>query len=140
VTISKPSSLPKLRARRAMVVTLEYLGMVAAMLVGMWALDGVRHLLLPGLSLRIDAETLLMATEMSVGMAVWMALRRHSGRSIAIMCAAMYVPFLLLLPLQWAGAISGGALMTGGHLLMLPAMAIAMPFAHHGHRQAPATR
>jgi flagellar biosynthetic protein FliP len=114
---------------------LEYLGMVAAMLVGMWALDGARHLLLPGLTLGIDLETLLMATEMALGMAAWMGLRRHNGRSIAVMCAVMYVPFLVLLPLRWVGVLSGGALMTGGHLLMLLAMAVAMPFVHRGSSQ-----
>ena len=107
--------------------------MVAAMLVGMLVLDAARHLLLPGLLLRMDVETLVVATEMSVGMGVWMGIRRHTGRSIAVMCAAMYVPFLLLLPLHWAGALSGGALMAAGHVLMLPAMAAAMPFAHRGH-------
>ena len=111
---------------------LEYLGMVAAMLVGMWALDFARHLVLPGLALGSDLETLLMATEMALGMAAWMGLRRHSGRSIVVMCAVMYLPFVVLLPLQWAGALSGGALMTGGHLLMLVAMAVAMPLVHRG--------
>lgn len=42
------------------------------------------------------------------------------------MCAAMYVPFLLLLPPYWLGALNGEALTTAGHILMLPAMLAAM--------------
>jgi flagellar biosynthetic protein FliP len=42
------------------------------------------------------------------------------------MSASMYVPFALLLVPFWAGAIDGGALMTWGHVLMLPAMALVM--------------
>jgi hypothetical protein len=42
------------------------------------------------------------------------------------MSAAMYLPFVLLLVPFWADAITGGALLTWGHVLMLPAMAAAM--------------
>ena len=38
----------------------------------------------------------------------------------------MYVPFGILLVPFWAGLISEAALMTWGHLLMLPAMALVM--------------
>jgi hypothetical protein len=111
--------------------------MVVAMLLGMVVLDTARQLLLPGVHLRVDVETIVMVVEMSVGMTVWMAFRRHGARSIAIMSASMGVPFLVLLPLHWAGLLSGDLLMTSGHLLMLPAMALAMPLAHRsaGHAQ-----
>jgi flagellar biosynthetic protein FliP len=44
------------------------------------------------------------------------------------MSAAMYLPFVVLLVPFWAGLITGGTLLTAGHLLMLPAMALAMLF------------
>jgi flagellar biosynthetic protein FliP len=109
--------------------------MVGAMLVGMLVLDLIRSLLAPGPALRADLETMVMATEMVIGMAVWMIARRHAWRGIAVMSAVMYLPFLLLAPLFWAGTISGGLLVMGGHLLMLPAMALAMPLTHRSHGQ-----
>jgi hypothetical protein len=42
------------------------------------------------------------------------------------MSASMYLPFVVLLVPFWAGAASGGAVMTWGHVLMFPAMALAM--------------
>jgi hypothetical protein len=42
------------------------------------------------------------------------------------MSASMYLPFVVLLVPFWAGAISEHALMTWGHVLMLPAMAVPM--------------
>lgn len=68
-----------------------------------------------------------------LGMAGWMVARRHAWRGTVAMSAVMYVPFLLLAPLFWLGTISGDALLTGGHLLMIPAMAFAMPLTHR-HR------
>lgn len=133
MTVPRTAAPARPGAVRIRSAVLQYLGMVVAMLVGMVVLDAARHLLAPDLAFRTDVETLVMATEMSVGMAVWMLIRRHGPRSIAVMCAAMYVPFLVLLPLHWAGALSGDALMSLGHVLMLPAMALAMPFAHRGH-------
>jgi flagellar biosynthetic protein FliP len=42
------------------------------------------------------------------------------------MGAAMYLPFALLLVPYWAGSLSSGMLMVGGHVLMLAGMAAAM--------------
>ena len=67
-----------------------------------------------------------MATNMSVGMAVWMRIRGHGLPAIAEMSAAMYLSFLVLLPLHWAGVLTGMAFMTAGHVLMVPAMLVAM--------------
>ncbi|MCU1571211.1 MAG: hypothetical protein JWR33_1952 [Naasia sp.] len=118
---------------------LEYLGMVAAMLAGMVVLGLLRDVVAPGPALRADLETMIMATEMVIGMAAWMIARRHAWRGIAVMSAAMYLPFLVLAPLLWVGAISAEALGIGGHLLMLVAMALAMPLTHrtgHGAQRA----
>jgi len=55
----------------------------------------------------------------------------------------MYVPFLVLLPILWGGVISGGTLMTAGHVLMVPCMIAAMlrrgdeyTQSHRQHRHA----
>ena len=104
----------------------HYLEMVIAMLVGMVALGPLWSLALPGLSDYPAADAIVMATDMSIGMALWMRIRRHSWRHTLKMCAAMYAPFAVLLVPYWLGAIDGHALMMGGHVLMLPAMLAAM--------------
>jgi flagellar biosynthetic protein FliP len=129
-TTSARTSVHGLRARRIRAAVLGYLGMVVAMFVGMAVLDTGRHLLLPGPPLRGDAEALLMAGEMTVGMAAWMVIRRHPRRGITIMSGAMVLPFLALLPFFWSGLLSAGALMGLGHLAMFGTMALALPFAH----------
>jgi hypothetical protein len=104
----------------------HYLEMVVAMVVGMMALGPLEDLVWPGLDDRVDVHAMVMATNMAVGMGAWMRFRGHSWPAIAEMSAAMYLPFLVLLVPYWAGAISGSSLVTAGHLLMLPAMALAM--------------
>jgi len=104
----------------------HYIEMVVAMLVGMALLGTVRNLVWPGLTAGPAIDVLLMATDMTVGMAIWMKIRRHSLANIAEMSAAMYLPFLLLLGPFLAHWISAGTLMTAGHILMLPTMALAM--------------
>ena len=109
---------------------LKFLGhfveMVVAMVVGMAALGPLWTLVWPDLPSSPAAHTMVMATDMAIGMALWMRLRGHGWRGIAEMSAAMYVPFLLLLGPCALGMISGAALMLGGHVLMLPAMLLAM--------------
>ncbi|MFG3602481.1 hypothetical protein [Micromonospora chersina] len=104
----------------------HYLEMVIAMLVGMAALGPLWSWAAPGATDRADAAAMVMATNMTIGMALWMKIRRHSWRHILEMSAAMYLPFVVLLVPYWLDAISGEALMTGGHVLMLPAMLAAM--------------
>jgi hypothetical protein len=118
--------------------------MVVAMVVGMMVLGPLVNLALPllgasGLSQRADVGSLVMATNMTIGMSLWMRYRKHTWASIAEMGAAMYLPFVLLLVPFWAGLLSGGGLMTAGHVLMLPLMVVAMLrrrdeyTQHHGH-------
>ena len=110
----------------------HYLEMLLAMVVGMVALGP----LWPGLSDRLEPMALVMATNMSIGMAAWMAVRRHSIASILEMTVAMYLPFVVLFVPYWLGAISSGAALTLGHVLMLPAMAVVMlrrADEHTGH-------
>lgn len=120
----------------------HYLEMVVAMLVGMFALGPVWSLTAPDLTGSPAAQAVIMATDMTLGMALWMWIRRHSWPRIAEMSAAMYLPFVALLVPYWLGAISGGALMMAGHVIMFPLMLAAMlwrraEYSHrHGHRAA----
>jgi flagellar biosynthetic protein FliP len=114
------------RGRTAWHLIRHYLEMVVAMIVGMVALGPLESLVWPGLHDRTDVMVLVMATNMAIAMSGWMWFRRHSWPAIAEMAGAMYLPFLVLLVPYWAGAVSGDAVMTWGHLLMLVAMAVPM--------------
>ncbi|GAA1219670.1 hypothetical protein [Pseudonocardia alaniniphila] len=96
--------------------------MLLAMVVGMVALGP----LWPELHGSTELHLLVMATNMTLGMALWMAVRRHRWVAIAEMGLAMYVPFVVLLPPFWAGWLSTDAVFVLGHVLMLPAMLLAM--------------
>jgi flagellar biosynthetic protein FliP len=72
------------------------------------------------------ASTLLMVTTMVAGVAGWAVVRGHSVAATVEMAVAMYASFVVLFPLLWLGALSSTALTVLGHLLMLPAMAVAM--------------
>ena len=109
----------------------HYLEMVVAMFAGMVALGALEAELWPGLSDRTDVGVLVMATNMSIGMAAWMKVRRHSWRATAEMSASMYLPFVALLVPFWAGAVGADAVMAWGHVLMFPAMALAMVLRPH---------
>ena len=104
----------------------HYLEMVLAMLAGMVLLGPLEDLVWPALTARPDVGVMVMATNMSIGMGAWMRFRGHSWRGIAEMSASMYLPFVVLLVPFWLGAIGEHTLMTWGHLLMLPAMALVM--------------
>ena len=122
----RPSTHAHSRGRAAWHFVRHYLEMVVAMLVGMVVLGPVENLVWPALTTRADVGVMVMATNMALGMGAWMRFRGHSWRGIAEMSASMYVPFAVLLVPFWAGAIGEGALMTWGHVLMLPSMALVM--------------
>ena len=88
--------------------------MLVAMLAGMLLLGPVWH---PLTHHRPTVATLVMALDMTAGMAAWMAVRGHGPKMTGEMAAAMVAPFVLLAP--WIG---GTALSTAGHALMLVAM------------------
>jgi hypothetical protein len=128
-------SLLKPTTARAHLVR-HYLEMVLAMIVGMIALGPLWSLAgnafdLSGALHRPEVAALVMATDMSVAMCAWMRYRGHRWPATIEMAAAMYLPFVLLFPPMWAGVLSGGAMMVGGHVLMLPAMAAAMLLRRH---------
>jgi hypothetical protein len=120
--------------RKNLRFALHYLEMVVSMAVGMVLLGAVVSWIWPGLADHPVPDTLVMAANMTIGMALWMRIRRHSWRLIAEMSAAMVLPFLALLVPYTMGEISADALMMGGHLLMLPAMLAAMLWRHRDYR------
>ncbi len=75
-----------------------------------------------------------MAANMTVAMVGWMAVRGHSRRGIALMSAAMVLPFAVLAVPYWAGLMPGSWLMPVGHVLMFPLMAVAMLLPSGDHR------
>jgi hypothetical protein len=107
---------------RAFVV--HYLQMLAAMGAGMLVLGPLSMLI--GDAAGVEVHSLLMATSMTAGMTAWMAWRRHSWPATAEMALAMYASFAVLFPPYWLGVLSGHGVMLGGHVLMLPAMALVM--------------
>ncbi|GAB3589313.1 hypothetical protein GCM10027446_01320 [Angustibacter peucedani] len=121
----------------------HYVEMVISMVVGMMALHPLWEVGLGAVGLadalnRAIVMALVMATDMSVGMAAWMRYRGHLWRPVLEMSATMFLPFAVLLPAVWAGAMSGSAMIAGGHLLMLPAMLALMlwrrdEYGHGGH-------
>jgi len=120
----------------------HYLEMVVAMAVGMLVLHPLWAVGLDAVGLRgaphhATVMAMVMATDMSLGMGAWMRFRRHSWRPIVEMSATMYLPFAVFLPPVSAGAMSGGAMITAGHLLMLPSMLLLMLWRRdeygHGH-------
>ena len=101
----------------------HYVEMVVAMLAGMLVLGGLRAAI--GLTTPFEDHPgtayLLMAVDMSIGMAVWMRYRGHGWASTLEMCAAMFVP-LALVPLVWAGTMGAMTFMGVAHVVMLVAM------------------
>ena len=122
MTTQTPVQHTHSRGRRTWHLVRHYL----EMLVGMVALGPLEALVWPGLDDRVDVHAIVMATNMAIGMGAWMRFRRHSWPAVLEMSAAMYVPFAVLLVPYWVGAVSGSFLFTAGHVLMLPAMALAM--------------
>ncbi|MFS0699732.1 hypothetical protein AB6N24_07130 [Cellulomonas sp. 179-A 4D5 NHS] len=106
-------------------------GMAVAMLLGMLLLAPVATALADAAGWDLaaagpEAAALLMATTMTLGMAVWMVHRGHGPRAVGEMSAAMVVPFAVGLAPYWAGLVPAADALLVGHLLMLPAMAAVM--------------
>jgi hypothetical protein len=109
----------------------HFVEMVIAMLVGMAvlgaAVSGIFALLGHANLLHYaGVRGLLMTCYMTIGMALWMRHRRHGWAVIGEMTGAMFAPFVILVVPYESGALSTSAFLGLMHLLMLPAMAIAM--------------
>jgi hypothetical protein len=125
------------------------LEMTIAMFVGMFVLGMPAQMLFESLGWTSVTEdlvpsTLLMATYMSIGMAAWMRFRGCRWPAILEMSLAMYVPFLIMYVPYALGWVSDGAVMIVGHVLMTPAMVVAMlvrlneyTVSHRQHAPAP---
>ena len=138
-TTTSPVPAPAPARRRAAAswhFARHYLEMLVAMAVGMVGFGWLEGFLPFDLMARVDLGALVMATNMSVGMSAWMRFRSGSWRGTGVMSATMYLPFLALLVPYWAGGIPAGAVLPWGHVLMLPAMGLAMLVlpAEHPHR------
>ena len=110
----------------------HYVEMVLAMTVGMVVLGAIRDALgwtVP-FAERPGTWFLLMATDMAIGMVVWMRLRRHGWPGTLEMSAAMYVPALLL-PLVWTGLLGSMTFMMYAHVLMFVAMGVVLLRRRH---------
>ncbi|MEU4393773.1 hypothetical protein [Kribbella sp. NPDC023855] len=126
-----PSTQPERPSHPWRTAGRHFAEMVIAMVLGMLLLGPVWNSLavVTGLSsffARPTVSALVMATNMTIAMSIWMRHRGHGWRSTGEMGAAMYVPFAVTLPPFWAGAWSADTALMGGHVLMLPAMAVAM--------------
>jgi flagellar biosynthetic protein FliP len=101
----------------------HYLEMVIAMIVGMvalaplWPAEWVA---------RPDVYAMTMAIDMTIAMALWMRIRRHSWPRTAEMSATMVLPFVVLLVPFWLGAISATTVMIAAHVIMFPLMLAVM--------------
>jgi hypothetical protein len=101
----------------------HYVEMVVAMIVGMVALAP----LWPAAWVaRPDVHAMVMAIDMTIAMALWMRIRRHSWPRTAEMSATMFLPFVVLLVPYWLGAISAMTVMVAAHVIMFPLMLAVM--------------
>lgn len=93
------------------------------MVAGMLVLGSLRSA--TGLTVSLGenpvASYLLMAVDMAVGMAAWMRFRGHGWAVTLEMCAAMFVPVVLLPPVL-SGALAPTTFMVAAHVLMPLAM------------------
>jgi hypothetical protein len=113
----------------------HYLEMVAAMFLGMAVLGipAVAALGAVGVSsseLESDAPALLlfgMALTMTVPMVAWMRYRGHGWPASGEMVAAMMIPTFGVIALLGSGIVDDvHALLMAEHVVMLPAMLVAM--------------
>jgi hypothetical protein len=113
----------------------HYIEMVIAMFAGMMILAPLLSAAGLGFSHARDPELayLLMAFEMSAGMAVWMRFRRHGWAVTLEMCGAMFAPAVPLFPALWLGIVDGGTMMVLAHVAMFPLMLVVMLKHRHEH-------
>jgi hypothetical protein len=124
---------------------LRHLGeMLVAMVAGMMVLGAFDRgiLAMVGTSASHVRDTapevvaVVMAFNMSAGMAVWMRHRGHAWGRISEMAGAMVVPALVGIALFWAGVIESGAILALEHVAMIPAM-IAVMLLRRGEYSRP---
>jgi hypothetical protein len=116
----------------------HYLEMVVAMWVGMVVLGTTVRGALAAAGLAYshgrspELTALEMTITMAVGMAAWMRYRGHGWAPTLEMCAAMFAPAIVLVPLRWLDAVPVRSLPTLLHAVMLPLM-LAVMLRRHSH-------
>jgi hypothetical protein len=114
---------PRTNTRKLLRFAAHYVEMVVAMIVGMvalaplWPAEWVA---------RPDVHAMAMAVDMTIAMALWMRIRRHSWPRTVEMSATMFLPFAVLLVPYWLGAISAMTVMVAAHVIMFPLMLAVM--------------
>lgn len=120
----------------------HYVEMIIAMFAGMIVLGLLENA--AGLDLPHERYPepayLVMAVNMSAGMAAWMRLRGHGRRGTLEMCGAMFAPALPLFPLIWLGVIDGMVMMTIAHVIMFPLMLAVMFWRRDEYLHGPVAR
>ena len=132
----------------------HYVEMIVAMFAGMAVLGGPAMIALgaagvTSAELRSDAPAAMllgMGITMTVPMVAWMRYRGHGWRPSNEMAASMMIPTAGVIALLAAGLVTdiGGLLMIE-HVVMLPAMLVAMLLrrdeytGHHAHARAHVT-
>ena len=121
------------------------LEMVAAMVVGMFALGAISRLVID-LPDRTAVRLVEMAIWMTTPMVAWMRVRGHGWRATNEMAAAMLLPAAGALGLLGAGVVTDGhTLLMLEHTVMFLAMFVAMLLrrdeytGHHAHSGGPGT-
>ena len=121
------------RLRQTLRFLLHFAEMVLAMMVGMAVFAVVNSMILIpsgfvylSASVSPQAYALAMAASMTVAMVAWMSIRKHPRRLSAEMAGAMLVPTVLLIAICWVAHLPSDVLLTGTHILMLPAMLAIM--------------
>jgi hypothetical protein len=113
----------------------HYVEMVVAMFVGMVVLGGPAMLALEAAGvtpaeLNADAPALhllSMGVTMTVPMVAWMRYRGHGWGPSNEMAASMLIPTAGVIGLLWGGFVTEiGTLLAIQHVVMLPAMLVAM--------------
>jgi hypothetical protein len=123
MTTTHPRTNTRTNTRKALRFAAHYVEMVVAMIVGMvalaplWPAEWVA---------RPDVHVMTMAIDMTIAMALWMRIRRHSWPRTAEMSATMFLPFVVLLVPYWLGAISAMTVMVAAHVIMFPLMLAVM--------------
>ena len=109
----------------------HYAEMVAAMLIGMFALSKPADWLFSALGASTSSQhpvmmLFSMGVTMTVPMVAWMRLRGHAWRPTNEMAASMLVPTFAAMALAATGVMQGGPLMAVEHVAMLAGMLIVM--------------
>ncbi|WP_327002478.1 hypothetical protein OHA72_46350 [Dactylosporangium sp. NBC_01737] len=123
----------------------HYVEMVVAMFAGMLLLGGALRVTLAMSGADYSMErfpelTLVeMGATMALGMAAWMAIRRHSWTSNLQMSLAMLVPGVAMVPFVRLDLLSAGTAMVIEHAAMFPLMLLIMlrhrdEYLGHHHR------